>query len=494
MAGIGFKLRRLADDETLAGFIKGYVGAAAVCAGPWILTIVSLCLADFVANRFGVELNPKTQLIEPFSGSPLFHAIVTYCYAVSLCLTGGLQNVVTRYLSDRLYKDDDTYHLPCFLGCLLILHPVTALVGAFVFATIQAGLALKVVSVLLLVVVADIWLAMIFLGAVRAYIPIVNAYVVGTLASLAAVAYLAPYGDLGLVSGFLIGQACVLLAMVRILMREFSCAQRSVDFGFLPYFRTHPFLHLSGTFLYVGVWSGVLYYWNTPYAFDVSGLRVYPMHDISYFWGLLTTIPAMTFFFVRTETEFYDGYRDFFGGITEGKARYSDLSQKKAEMRECLTRGAGDLVKVQGWITFAVLFFTPELLEPFHMKPEWASALRMGALGAFFLCHSQFTVMILYYYEAYLDAFLSCFLMFAINLALCHLTLSWGESWHGIGLVVGSLVAIGFAVWRLSIRLEALEYYTFMFQPMPGHLPWVQPDEAFGKTIRKDSKWLVPVE
>ena len=414
MAGIGFRLRRLAENESLFGFLTGYLSAGMICCGPWIITVLALA----------------------YLGG---HVLVTYCYCMSLITTGGLVMVVTRYLADRLYADDSLSHLPTLLGVLLVNSPIQCLLALCFVFWLPIPFELKAGFVGLFVCVSNTWLLMAFLGAVRAYRAVVEAYLIGGA--------LAVFGAVG----YFVGQGVVLLWMLRVLFAEFALT-RGPSYEFLGYIRRFPALFLAGTLLNLCVWSGVFVYWTSPLAVWQYGLPTYyPTHDLALFLALLSILPALVIFFVKTETEFYEGYRAFFGGIVYVKVPLTELSRRKAEMIDALLRGLADVIKVQGIVTLMLVSFT-------------SGPLRSCLMAAFFFALFQGASTILLYYEAYWSVALSAFLCVVLNVAV---TYNW-LAYHGLGLLVGSVA--GFLVCALVLwrHLRSLERYTFMSQPMPG--------------------------
>ena len=47
MAGIGFELRRLSQQQTLSALLGAFGHAAVIAAGPWLFTIISLATISF---------------------------------------------------------------------------------------------------------------------------------------------------------------------------------------------------------------------------------------------------------------------------------------------------------------------------------------------------------------------------------------------------------------------------------------------------------------
>lgn len=482
MAGIGFKLRRLTQDESLLGYFQGYLSAGLICCGPWILTVLTLSLADLFWSDVSSSGRPN-----------LFRLMIVYAYAFSLVTTGGLQTVVTRYLADRLYAEDPNRHVPTYVALCLLNSPIQAGLAGLGLAFLPMPVAFKVAGVSLYVLVCNTWLLMIFLGAVRAYASILIAFVLGGLASVSFMAILSNYNELGLLMGFTAGQAVAYLWMLRLLLREFPAPKVPWDFGFLVYFRKYPALGVGGWLLNLGSWIGVFVYWMSSYATVYYGLpSYYPYHDVAVFLALLSIIPALVIFFVKVETDFYEGYRAFFGGITTNKVPYSELQRRKAEMVDTLLSGFSSLLQVQGLVSLLVAAFPDVIFGFMRLPPETVEMTRNCAVGAFFLVIFQCLTTILLYYQAYYEVAVSALVLVLGNLAGAVVSLRLGQWSHGLGLLVGSLLGLWLAYRYLLRVVRNLERITFMQQPMPGQLRLEkeEADTAFGQTLMKDGVWL----
>ncbi|MBX3172144.1 MAG: exopolysaccharide Pel transporter PelG [Candidatus Eremiobacteraeota bacterium] len=482
MAGIGFKLRRLTQDESLLGYFQGYISAGLICCGPWILTVLTLSLADLFFAGFSAGGRPN-----------LFRLLIVYVFAFSLVTTGGLQTVVTRYLADRLYAEDPHGHVPTYAGLCLLNSPIQALLAGLGLGFLPMPVAFKAAGISLYVLVCNLWLLMIFLGAVRAYASILAAFALGGLASLGLMWALSDYQELGLLLGFSGGQAVAYLWMLRLLLREFPSSGPAWNFSFLIYFRKYPALGVGGWLLNLGAWIGVFVYWMSSYATVYYGLpSYYPYHDVAVFLALLSIIPALVIFFVRVETDFYESYRAFFGGITTNKVPYSELQRRKAEMVDTLRAGFASLLQVQGLVSLLVAAFPEVIFSFMKLPPETLEMTRNCAAGAFFLVIFQCLTTILLYYQAYSEVALSALVLVVGNLAGALASLWWGQSSHGLGLLVGSLPGLLLAYRYLLRVVRNLERITFMQQPMPGQLRLEKQEaaSAFGQTLMKDGVWI----
>lgn len=481
MAGIGFKLRKISDQDSLAGFLRGYFSAGLICCGPWILTVLTLSASDYLMQHSIGASTPN-----------LFRLLLVYAYAFSLITTGALQTVVTRYLADRLYAEDASRHVPTYLALCLLNSPPQALFALLFVARMPMAAAFKVAGVALFVLVGNLWLLTIFLGAIRAYTTIIWAYILGAVVSVLAMSAMTGWGEIGYLLGYLLGQSVTYLWMLRLMLREFP-AHDALDFGFLAYFRRYPALGVAGFLLNLGVWVGVFVYWASPYATWYYGLPTYyPRHDVAVFLALLTIIPALVLFFVRTETDFYEQYRAFFGGITSAKVRYSELQRRKSEMAQTLRQGLGDIVKVQGLVTVIVALYPEQVFATLQLPPETYAMIRNCAIGSFLLVLYQCTSTLLLYYEAYFEVALSALVLTVGNLLGALLTLRLGVWSHGIGLAIGAGAALLVALGWLHWVLRNLERITFMRQPMPGQirLEVAESGDAVSQVLMRDGTWI----
>jgi uncharacterized membrane protein len=191
MAGIGFRLRRLTKEGN-AQAVSGYLGAAIIACGPWLLTLFSLLWVQ-------IALAGQDQV---------FRAVLTYAYALSLLITSTYQNILTRYLADRIHEGDNLCHWPAFQAGAIWVFMIGWLVGLATFAPLPLAISQKVLTVLVLLLLCLNWLAMTVAAAARAYVPLVASYASGALLTCG----LAPI--LSHLAAFCLGQSATLLGML----------------------------------------------------------------------------------------------------------------------------------------------------------------------------------------------------------------------------------------------------------------------------------------
>src|SRR6185436_19849309 len=124
MAGISLPLRRLLGSRSILAQSAGYAVAGLSMAGPWLLTALHMQVLG-VLDLPGISWRELQA----------FQAVVLYAYCGSMLLTGLVQLVAARHLSDRLFVRDRDTVAPAFSAASLLslgLHGAVAGVALLV--------------------------------------------------------------------------------------------------------------------------------------------------------------------------------------------------------------------------------------------------------------------------------------------------------------------------------------------------------------------------
>ena len=197
--------------------------------------------------------------------------------------------------------------------------------------------------------VCAIWLATVFVSAIKAPLRVLGAFFVGYCVSAAAAVALQPLGLQGLLAGFTLGQGVLLLLLLAPLSRDYAA---NVSFKFLSAARLYPTLLLTGFLWPLALWCDKFVFWfNPPTSDAVFGvLRASPIYDTPIFLAYLSIIPGMTVFQVRMDNNVARFCSAFYRSIEQG-APLNIVQRNKqaliASMRETLLH----ILKVQGIAT-----------------------------------------------------------------------------------------------------------------------------------------------
>ncbi|MBT5855703.1 exopolysaccharide Pel transporter PelG [bacterium] len=456
MAGIGFRLQALLDEESYLSTFKAYLFGAIIACGPWIITISTLGIIGF----FQSKLFAPTVI-------QAFRITIVYLFASSLMINGIIQLPLTRYVADLMYLRKKNQCFPTYIGALVTVGGVQLLVGITSILYLDNWGFWEAFHILgLFQIVSFIWIAMLFLSAAKDYMAIVYAYLVGGLAGILTSYILGQYwGVLGYYAGLTLGHF-VILAWLTIRIKIEFPSEELIDFGFFKTAKSIPSLVLIGIIYQLSVWIDHFVFWASSHA-DVrlGALQTCTLYDIPMFLAYVTVIPALAIFLVRTETDFYQHYKLFFEAI-QSKKTYKAIHQAKEALVQSLLRSASLLVKRQGLVTLILLLVIPYLIEP--MKLEWVylGILRIDILACFLQVLFQMVVIFLLYFE-FRRAVLTLVSIFTLlNLGGSILTLYIGLPAFGYGYFFASFISLLLGILILNHRLNRLEYTTFMKQKM----------------------------
>lgn len=456
MAGIGFELQKAVHEDSYLAQVRGYLYAAVISAGPWLLSVVALGVLGIVSAAF-----------LPREATALFAATITHTFAVSLITTGVIQMVVTRYLADELYLERTESVAPTFVAVLALSSAVQFAVINLLFATTNLPLGYRLPAASLYVAVCGIWVAMIFLSAARDYVSIAFAFGIGYLISfLAAVEFGSRFGLTAYLMGFAAGQVVALGLLTHRVFAEFEL-ERSFNLDFLGYFRRFPALVAIGLVYNLALWIDKIVFWFSPEGFDVGGiLDIFPAYDTSFFVASITVVPALALFTVGIETDFYVHYKRFYE-VIQNRLSLQDLFEAKRGMIRSLGRSYFNLLKIQSGLAFvAAVFLARPVVEAVGLPELYIPLLRVLIVGMSAQVFLLFAVLILLYLDLRGSALIVCAVFLTTNFAFTALTVSGGYEFYGYGFLASSVVSLIVAVALLAERFGKLEYLTFARQPL----------------------------
>ena len=472
MAGIGFELRRIIeDDSNLMSRIRGYASAGLIAAGPWLMTITTLSLISVMAPLFSDRLDYER-----------FRAMVTYGFAFSLIAFGIVQMSFTRWVADLLYSKKFSRILPAFATACTWVAGVQLVIGSLCCVLAKMRFELAVAATLLYVIISLTWLSLVWLSATKDFNAVLWAFAKGCLLSVFGVLFFGFdvfqiggtfFGtSAGLMAGYAIGQGLTLALLVRSIVTEMDLGgppDRSILRSLVVYRR----LALIGLFYNAGTWADQIVIWASDGVSVNAFVRFHPTYDTCRFFAYVTVIPAMAVNLVRVETTFFEHYRTFYGGILQGFP-LEEIDRRKAEMLEALRVGTVRILRTQGAITLLVIVMAPQIVQWLSLPPSSVNVFRACCAGAFFHVLLLITLLILMYFDLRAASVLVTAVFFVGNVGLALLTLGRPHL-YGMGYCAISFLALVLANGLLGRSVGKLEFYAFANQPAPVTL---EPDRV----------------
>lgn len=458
MAGVGFELRRLLQNNTsLTGRGQAYAFAALIGSGPWLLSIAAILGIALLSTRQNFSADVVGQ----------FQVSVTCLMAFSLILTGPLQLTFTRFVADRLFEQQPRQIMANLFGVLSLALLTAGLVGSAALALwFDGSLFYRQCMLTGFVTLCGIWIVVVFASAINAYRQILLVFLLGYGITVGASLSLRGFGLEGLLLGFVVGQACLFFALLALVVRQYP-GDRMVSFDFLRPGKIYPSLVFTGLFYNLGIWVDKFIFWADPLVgvAIVGPLRASPVYDLPIFLSYLSLIPGMAVFLVRVETDFAEKCENFYRTILRG-GTLAQVGQARQELVDAVRSGMLVMLKVQGTTTCLLLLTGQELLLWLGISKVPLSLLSIDLVAVVIQLLLLGMLTVLFYLDQRMAALSLCFLFFSSNAVFSWISLDLGPAWHGYGFFFSVLLTASAGLVILLQKLDQLEYETFMLNPV----------------------------
>ncbi|WP_079479171.1 exopolysaccharide Pel transporter PelG [Halobacillus salinus] len=462
MAGIGFRLQKLFQEDYFSSRIKAYAFAGLVTAGPWLIVIATIALIQWLTAQFTALGQEEREL---------FNISVAYCFIFSQVIFGLQQLVVTRYIADLIYERKLSDVFPAFIGMSKVTL-LLALVTWGIFVSFSALPFLYEVLILALYVTINmIWVLFLFLSAAKNYQAVAYSFLVGGVIAVVAVVGLGmnierfvipPHtSSFMLLLGFTFGMVVTMFGLLLSMLITFGERKTSGQFSYFHYFDRFPSLFWTGFLYNTGVWVCNWTIWfGEGRSILIDTFVYHRIYDTAIFWSYLTIVPALIIFVVSVETRFYDRYRVFYGNVNYG-GTLDQIKRSKAKMQRVLKQEMERLVRSQGVFSLLVILSIGFVGEFFNLQPILISIFRFTTIGAFANAMVLVITLILLYFEDRRGAMYTSICFFTANLVLSIALLPLGFDGYGLSFSIGSTIAFLFAVIRLITFIEKVDYHAF---------------------------------
>jgi polysaccharide biosynthesis protein PelG len=458
MAGIGFELRRLSRSETYFGLLRAYFYAGIIGSGPWVLSILAILILGVLSLG---ALAPASQVSD-------FQISVTWLIALSLIYSGGTQLAYTRYVADRLFERESGRVLPNLFGMLLITGSplLLASIPLSLWLLPQTSPAYRLLMIVSLNLLNMVWVLTVLLSGLKQYRWLLLLYFLGYGGSdaLGLILGRAGFGTEGLLLGFVLGQAVILLGSLALIWREYP-PERLLEFDFLRPGRLHLWLLPTGLLFNAGVWADKLLFWLSagPGQSVIGDLRASMIYDKPIFLSYFTLIPGMAVFLLRMEVDFVQAYEHYYSAVRDGGA-LSAIRAYRTQMVVTAREGIYDIIKIQGFTLLGLIALGPSLLAVFHIPALYFPLLAIDSLGVGLQLLVMAGLNILFYLDRLRTTAAISAIMLLGNLGFSYLSLLLGPFYYGYGFVLAMLLPAVLVLTVIDRAMDKLNYTTFMLR------------------------------
>lgn len=445
MAGIGWRLERLLDRDSLGASLGAFLTGVAVTSGPWLLTTLVLVLMRVSALGSGA------------AGATAGERVITVVYAVVIVLSAPIDIVLSRYAADRVYEGR-RHKIAAPLRWLLAVCLVGfTVIGAAAMRLAGAPLALAVPGTVLAAVVGAQWLLLSAAGGLSSPGIILRAFALGAPVSVGAAIVLArpdALGAVGYLYGYGAGQLVTLAALLWGTMRALP-AEEDEDASILPAFAAYWMLAAAAFAFHAGLWIDKLV------VYLLAGTDVASTYAATAAVAWLSVVPACAFLFVTVETVFHHRFRAYYTALETG-ASLPTLERLAADVRLEVDRTLRGTAAVQAGVTLLALLAAPRIAAELDLAGS--AALRWLLLGASLQVIAMATTLLLYYFDFRREAFVAALTQLGANGAFAVLVGAPAVV-LGAGYAAACALTCGVSLVLLHRCLDGLLARTFQSQP-----------------------------
>lgn len=456
MAGIGFELRKILKRDSLLSLMQAYSYAALISSGPWIMSIVGILVIGLLSYA---AIVPRQAIVQ-------FQVSITYVISLSLVFTGIFQLALTRFAADRLFERDNDTILPNYHAVSLTVTVIGGALGllAVVFLFPQQSVLYRLLLLAGFVIMCNIWIATIFLSGMKQYRAIFWIYALGYTLTVVAAMVLRNLGLEGLMGGFVVGQAVLLMAMMALILRNFG-SNRFISFEFYDRKRLYPSLMAIGLFYNLAIWIDKVMFWYTPETSQaiIGPLRASVIYDLPVFLAYLAIIPGMAIFLLRMETDFVEDYDAFYDAV-RGGASLETIEKHRNGMVETVRLGLFEIIKIQAITTLLLVVAGEAILNWLGISTLYLPLLYIDVVAASLQVVLLGILNVFFYLDKRRIVLGLCGGFVVLNVVLTWISIQLGPTFYGFGFAGAVFLVVLAGCVMLSRKLEMLEYETFMLQ------------------------------
>lgn len=458
MAGIGFELKSLFKGKGLINYSKACTFSILITVGPTLLCILMMVI--LLQLMFIWDL--------PLVHRELFMASVMYSFIFSMMLTGGFSMILSRYVSDKIYKKETKDILPSLKGAIIIIVIMSGLLGILFYSISPLQISFKFAAYILFMELNILWLLMVYISALKDYIKIAKGFFAG-IASIFFILYFIKLLNKLSLTGIMFSMDIGFLVIALFLygnIKTYFINEDGDYFAFLSYLDEHRQLYFIGFFYSLGLYLHNILFWFSGKGVIIGHTYIIsPTYDVPAFWAFLTIIPSIIIFTVSCEISIYEKYRVYYNTICN-EGVFLSILKKQNELRMAISRGIKKVMEIQLIFSVSCLFIGINILpliKPLYITVGIFSMMIIGYYS--FILMFVFLTVLLYFDDKYGALFLTLFFVFS-NALLTQGTIWAGEKYYGLGYAVSAVLSLIIGFIRLNHILDNLSYYTFCSQPV----------------------------
>lgn len=457
MAGIGVRLNRIFEKNTITTDLIGFLYSTVVTIAPMMVIIINLILMEYLLEFSSVG----------YATRELFSCTILYIFIFSLLTASPFNAVLSRYMSDVIYEERYQDILPCYhigmilnigLSCLVGIpfclweHFVGKVSTAYVFCGFCGYISLVLV-----------FYSMIYLSICKDYQRISQYFFFGMLVAfvLALILHFIVKWEttrsmlFSLTVGFF-----VTATLENALIRRYFVKNSNRYWPVLQYFKKYWKLIFTNFLYILGLYIHNFVFWTTDMRMELVKTFVCNQpYDMASCLAMFTNISASIIFIARVEMRFHEKYKLYSEAVIGGRG--ADIDNAKKRMFRQLSSELMTLARLQFIISVVVYLICVILLPRKGFSGMTLKIYPSLAVGYFILFLMYAEIIFLYYFDdltgAILTAIVFCLVTWIGSIIATYLPVIW----YGAGVIAGAFAGWSMAFARLRWVEKNMDAHVF---------------------------------
>ena len=350
MAGIGFELRKIYNEDSLFSKQKAYAYAGIVYTGPMLLGILLTAGVVVLTMVGGISENERDYILSN----------LTY--------------------ADMLYEKKFETIIPSFYASSALMLMIGTPLYALYLALASRSLAEVAMGVLLFGELCLVWNVITYLTAIKSYKEIIKGFFLAigvTIVSGLLSIFL--HQKYGIFLSICLGYGGMMFWMVR-LIHDYFPSNLKMSFEFLKWFDQFSDLAKTGLYMLVALLAHIVINWFGPISKSFDGFfRTAPVYDVPAMLAYLTTLVSTLNFVMSVEVSFYPHFRRYFKLYNE-EGSLSDIQEAETQMLNVMSNELKYVFWKQLLATIFIMFFGSVVLTYLPQSNAWLLLNAMSSL------------------------------------------------------------------------------------------------------------------
>lgn len=449
MAGIGIRLNRIFEKNTIGMNLVGYAYSVNSTIMPMLVVIANIMLMNFVFDTS----------TESYASREVFSCTVLYTFIFGLLSCAPWNAVVSRYLSDVIFEERYEDIMPCFHVGLVVNILMSTLLGVpfclhehFVGGVDPWYVFTGYFGYCCLVLV---FYSMIYLSICKDYGKISLFFFIGMVCGFAASWALINLAGCDKMYSMLVGIALgffVIATLEYALVRSYFRVHTKRFRPLLKYFKDYWQLVAGNLFYTLGLYAHNFVFWTSDlHIVVVKSFVCTEPYDMATCLAMFTNLSASTIFISLIEMHFHDRYREYFNSVIGGSLH--QIEKARHRLFRSVTSETMGMARIQFIISLVSFLFFVLLGPRFGMGSLVMQIYPLLAAGYYTVFLMYSFIVLLYYFSDHGGLLLTT-IAFLLTTTLASIPCrTLPAEWYGLGLWAGALVG-----WLVSYaRLRWIE-------------------------------------